>query len=68
MSADIVNLRQARKKRARVEREKKATENRLQFGRPLSERRHSAAIRQLQNDKLDGAQRLNAPEEGECDD
>jgi hypothetical protein len=68
MSADIVNLRQARKTRARAEREKKATENRSLFGRPLSERRHSAAIRQMQDDKLDGAQRLNAPEEGKSDD
>jgi|LNFM01.2.fsa_nt_gb hypothetical protein len=67
MSADIVNLRQARKKRARVEREKKAAENRVAFGRPLTERRHSAATRQIQNDKLDGAQRSDAPQEGESD-
>jgi hypothetical protein len=68
MSADIVNLRQARKNRARVAKQAKATENRLLFGQPLSERRHSAAIRQMQNDKLDGAKRLNAPAEGESDD
>lgn len=68
MGADIVNLRQARKKRALVEREKKAAENRTIFGRPLAERRHSAATRQMQSDKLDGSRRPNMPNEGEADD
>ncbi len=35
--AEIVNLKQARKSRARAEREKQAEANRLKFGRPKSE-------------------------------
>jgi Domain of unknown function (DUF4169) len=38
MNADIVNLRRARKDKARTEREKKAADNRLAFGRTKSEK------------------------------
>ena len=36
--AEIVNLRQARKAKARAEREDEATRNRALFGRPKAER------------------------------
>ena len=36
--AEIINLRQARKDRARVEREAKAADNRIAFGRPKKAR------------------------------
>jgi Domain of unknown function (DUF4169) len=38
MTADIVNLRRARKAKARAEREKKAADNRLTFGRTKHEK------------------------------
>jgi len=38
MTADIVNLRRARKDKARVDREKKAADNRLAFGRTKHEK------------------------------
>ncbi|MEP2724415.1 DUF4169 family protein, partial [Roseibium sp.] len=41
MSADIVNLRQARKKKARSEREKQAAENRTTFGRSKADKQLS---------------------------
>ena len=43
--AEIVNLRQARKGRTRVERERQAEENRLRFGRPKAERGREAILR-----------------------
>ncbi|MHC5652716.1 DUF4169 family protein [Stappia sp. ICDLI1TA098] len=42
MSGEIVNLRQARKARARAERETKAAENRVLFGRTKAEKRQEA--------------------------
>ncbi len=38
MTAEIVNLRQARKHKAKAEREKKAQDNRVKFGRSKSEK------------------------------
>lgn len=38
MTGDIVNLRQARKARARREKETRAAENRVQFGRSKAEK------------------------------
>jgi len=40
MSAEIVNLRQRRKRQAREEAEAKAAGNRAKFGRPKAEREH----------------------------
>lgn len=39
--ADIVNLREARKRKARAERERTAEANRLKFGRSKAEKKHS---------------------------
>jgi hypothetical protein len=40
MSAEIVNLRRRRKRRARKEAETQAAENRAKYGRPKAERVH----------------------------
>ncbi len=43
MSADIINLRRARKAKARAEKEQRAAENRVVFGRSKVERVAAAA-------------------------
>ncbi|MFN7010138.1 MAG: DUF4169 family protein [Allorhizobium sp.] len=43
MSADVVNLRQFRKVKARSEKEKQAEQNRLTFGRTKAEKNLTAA-------------------------
>jgi hypothetical protein len=55
--ADIVNLRQARKRKARAEKEAKAAENRVAFGRPKAERSVSQAQREIDLRRLDGHRR-----------
>jgi hypothetical protein len=50
---EIVNLRQARKRKARTEREAKAAENRVTFGRTKVERRLSEAGNELERRRLD---------------
>ena len=57
MAAEIVNLRQARKHKARAEKERAAAENRERFGRPGAERRLEAATKGLEIRKLDGLRR-----------
>ena len=42
---DVVNLRQARKQRARADKDKKAAENRVRFGRTKAERTRDAQQR-----------------------
>lgn len=42
--AEIVNLRQARKKKARGEKERIAEANRIHHGRSKAERRHTEAL------------------------
>ncbi|WP_439872047.1 DUF4169 family protein [Rhizobium leguminosarum] len=49
MSADIVNLRQFRKKQARSEKEKQAEQNRISFGRAKAEKQLTRSL----NDKAD---------------
>ena len=56
--AEIINLRQARKRRARDEKAAKAEENRVRFGRTKGERRKTKddgekAARDLDGKKLD---------------
>ena len=43
MSADVVNLRQFRKAKSRVEKEKQAEQNRLTFGRGKAEKKLTEA-------------------------
>lgn len=53
MAADVINLRQARKARARAEKVQQAAENRAAFGRKKSEHEVSGAARRLQADRLE---------------
>jgi hypothetical protein len=49
MSAEIINLRQFRKKQARSEKEKQAEQNRVAFGRTKAEKQLTRSL----NDKAD---------------
>ncbi|ASS56579.1 DUF4169 family protein [Rhizobium leguminosarum] len=49
MSAEIINLRQFRKKQARSEKEKQAEQNRISFGRAKAEKQLTRSL----NDKAD---------------
>jgi hypothetical protein len=51
VSADIVNLRQFKKKQARSNKEKQAEQNRISFGRTKLEKQLTAAL----NDKAEKA-------------
>ncbi|MBY3098666.1 DUF4169 family protein [Rhizobium laguerreae] len=53
MSAEIVNLRQFRKKQARSEKEKQVEQNRVTFGRTKAEKQLTRSL----NDKADKAHR-----------
>ena len=55
MTAEIINLKQARKNRARAEAEKQAEENRLKFGRSKAEKTLTAAEKELADKNLDGS-------------
>ncbi|MBB4477632.1 DUF4169 family protein [Rhizobium sp. MC63] len=53
MSAEIINLRQFRKKQARSEKEKQAEQNRVSFGRTKAEKQLTRSL----NEKADKAHR-----------
>ena len=53
MAGDVVNLRTARKRKARSEKAAKAAENRIQFGRTKAEKQAAAAEKELQERRLD---------------
>ena len=55
--ADIVNLRQARKARARTEAQAKADANRVRFGRTAQEKQASEAEARRADKLLDGVKR-----------
>lgn len=57
MTADIVNLRTARKRRTRDEREAKAAENRAKFGQSKTEKLTVKAVNELDRRRLDQAKR-----------
>lgn len=63
MSADIVNLRKARKVRDRAAKEKRAEENRAKFGRTKSERKRTEADEDLRARRLE-QHRRDADEDG----
>ena len=60
--ADIINLRQARKAKARVEKEKTADANRLAFGRTKAEKQ----VTKLEKRRVDKA--LEAHKRGDTED
>lgn len=57
MSADLVNLRQARKARAKAEREAAAAQNRILFGRTKAEKEREAAEAARKAREIDGHRR-----------
>ena len=54
MTNDIVNLRQFRKSKARAERDAKAEENRVKFGRTKAEKKLQKAEKEKARRQLDG--------------
>ena len=61
MSADVVNLRQARKQKARADKEQAAAENRTRFGRSKHEKSVTRALKAKVEKALDQG-RLEKPE------
>ena len=61
---EVVNLRRARKDRARREKEAQAQENRVAFGRSKAERELTAAQNKIETPRLD-AHRRETPEKPE---
>jgi hypothetical protein len=59
MGAEIVNLRQVRKRQARSEKERRAEQNRIAFGRTKTEKQLTAALNE-QADKAHAAGRIEA--------
>jgi hypothetical protein len=55
--AEIINLRQARKQKARAEKEARANENRVAFGRTKAEKNLSQAEQALAKSRLDSHKR-----------
>jgi hypothetical protein len=55
--AEIINLRRARKAKARAEKEAEAAENRAKFGQRKEERSESEAAKDLLDRKLDAHRR-----------
>ena len=62
MSADVINLRRARKAAARKAGEAKAEANRALHGLPKRERERAAALTHLDQKQLDGRRRQPAPD------
>lgn len=62
MSAEIVNLRRARKARARREAEAEAAENRVRFGRSKAERERLRRQGELDDKRIEGARRDGSAE------
>lgn len=52
--AQIINLRQARKKKTRADKDQKAQENRVRFGRTKAEKRKEAQERDRAAKAVDG--------------
>lgn len=63
MSAEIVNLRKARKAKARGEKDRQAAENRVLHGRSKAERQRDAADKDRIRRELDGAHRGETPDD-----
>jgi len=61
VAADVINLRQARKQKARAEKEQAAAENRAQFGRAKHEKTVTRALRAKVEKALDQG-KLEKPE------
>lgn len=62
MTGEIINLRQARKQKARAEKVLEAQANRLRFGQTKASRERSETERLMQDRRLDGARRRDGEE------
>ncbi len=60
--AEVINLRQARKRKARDDKEAKAAENRIAFGRTKHERDLAEARKELERRRIEGHKRDHDPE------
>ena len=67
MTADIINLRKARKAKAKAADVKTADENRVKFGRTKAERAQTSSILKIEGSRLDGAKRANPDEDDDLD-
>ncbi|TVR10030.1 MAG: DUF4169 family protein [Salinarimonadaceae bacterium] len=65
MSGEIVNLRLARKRKAREEAEAKAADNRVKFGRAKAEKSLTAATKALDGKKLEAHRREHGDDPGD---
>lgn len=65
MTAEIVNLRKARKARDRVAKEKRAEENRVKFGRTKADREHVDAEKAISLRRLDAHRREDENDGGD---
>jgi hypothetical protein len=57
MPADVINLRRARKAKARTEREKTAADNRVAFGRSKAEKQLTKAEREREQRAIEAHRR-----------
>lgn len=55
--SDVVNLRQARKAKARADAESRAAANRAKYGRTKADKRLAESVRQKHDAVIDGARR-----------
>ena len=60
--AEIINLRQVRKQKARAEAEKTAEQNRISFGRTKAERKLTEAEKTLAERRLEGHRLSDDPD------
>jgi Domain of unknown function (DUF4169) len=60
--ADIINLRRARKDKARADKEARATENRIRFGRTKDEKLLAEARERLAERRVEAHRRDDKPE------
>jgi hypothetical protein len=65
--ADLVNLRQARKRKHRAEAQSKADANRALHGRGAAEKKAGSLVRDLEGKRLDAHRREPTPASGEPD-
>lgn len=63
MTAEVVNLRQFKKKQARAEKEKQAEQNRISFGRTKAEKQLTSAL----NEKAERSHQQGRIEKSEDD-
>jgi hypothetical protein len=61
MSGDVVNLRLARKRKAREEAEAAASANRTKFGRSKQEKQLSGALRTMETQRIEGKKLERGP-------